>query len=223
VDFWNSLERVRARNDVLRHPFYRRWTAGELTRRELALYAGQYRHAVVALARASAQAAEAIDADRHPALRAELDAHAAEESSHVALWDGFCAAVGGDCAASPTQETARCAASWAGDGARPFARSLVALYAVEAAQPAIASAKRAGLTRYYGVREGPATEYFELHEHRDVEHAAASRRLIAERLDVTGTDGAPAAQDVRAMLDEAEAVLASNWLLLDGVERLAGT
>src|SRR3954464_14876796 len=53
MEFWSQLEAVRERHDVLTHPFYQRWSAGELTRAELAVYAGQYRHAVVALARAS--------------------------------------------------------------------------------------------------------------------------------------------------------------------------
>src|SRR5262245_15764885 len=57
VNLIASIDALRSRHDVLRHPFYRRWSAGELTRAELAHYAGQYRHAVVALARASAQAA----------------------------------------------------------------------------------------------------------------------------------------------------------------------
>ena len=53
MDFWTSLEQIARRHDVLRHPFYQRWSAGELTTGELADYAGQYRHAVVALAEAS--------------------------------------------------------------------------------------------------------------------------------------------------------------------------
>ena len=35
MDFWDRLEEVRDRNDVLRHPFYVRWSAGELTLDEL--------------------------------------------------------------------------------------------------------------------------------------------------------------------------------------------
>src|SRR6185503_7856888 len=56
-DFWSRLEEVRARWNVLEHPFYQRWSAGELSRDELARYAGEYRHAVVALADAAAGAA----------------------------------------------------------------------------------------------------------------------------------------------------------------------
>ena len=53
MDLWSRLADVQSRWNVLGHPFYTRWSRGELTRDELALYAGQYRYAVVALAGAS--------------------------------------------------------------------------------------------------------------------------------------------------------------------------
>jgi pyrroloquinoline quinone (PQQ) biosynthesis protein C len=59
VDLWSRLDDVHRRWNVLDHPFYRRWSRGELTAAELALYAGQYRHAVVALARAADSTARA--------------------------------------------------------------------------------------------------------------------------------------------------------------------
>ena len=48
-----AIDAARERWNVLEHPFYTRWERGELTREELARYAGEYRHAVVALARAA--------------------------------------------------------------------------------------------------------------------------------------------------------------------------
>jgi pyrroloquinoline-quinone synthase len=215
------LDTLRARHDVLRHPFYLRWSAGELSRSELAHYSGQYRYAVLALAAAAAQAAAAVDPALDPRLRAELDEHATEEAAHVALWDGFCAAVGGSATAAASPETADCARAWAGDASRPLLHSLVALHAIEAAQPAIAATKRIGLATHYGLADGAATAYFELHERRDVEHAASSRELIAERLEAEPTQSQPSERELRALLDEAEAVLRGNWRLLDGVERVA--
>src|SRR3954467_5050613 len=82
VDFWTRLDAVRSEWNVLEHSFYRRWSAGELSSGELAAYSGQYRHAVVALAEASASAASKADGP----LRAHLEGHTAEEASHVELW-----------------------------------------------------------------------------------------------------------------------------------------
>jgi len=69
---WERIEESRARHNVLEHPFYVRWSAGELSREELARYAGQYRHATEALARLCGQTAEAAPEEH----RAEIEAHA---------------------------------------------------------------------------------------------------------------------------------------------------
>jgi pyrroloquinoline-quinone synthase len=201
MDFWDRLDEVADRLDVLRHPFYVRWSEGGLTREELALYAGQYAHAVRALAAASRTAADG-------APSATASEHAAEEESHVGLWDEFARAVGAE-PAEPLPETSACASAWA-DRERAALPTLVALYAIESAQPAISATKRAGLVERYGFAPGPATAYFDVHAVLDVEHARAGREAIAELRD---------GHDDDALVAEAERVLAANWRLLDGVDR----
>ena len=126
-----------------------RWSAGELTREDLARYAGQYRHAVVALAQAAGSAARADAAGR-----AALAVHAGEEAAHVSLWDAFADAAGTDGPQPAEPETVVCAAAWAGDG-RDLLGHLVAMYAIESAQPEISRVKAEGLREHYGF--GPAT------------------------------------------------------------------
>lgn len=201
-DFWSRLEEVRARNDVLEHPFYVRWTRGELSREELAIYAGEYRHAVVAIADVAGKAAAPGDAD--------LRRHAQEERAHVELWDRFAEAVGADIRRAPAPETADCLAAWT-SGADLFDR-LVTLYAIESAQPAIAQVKREGLVGFYGVEPGQATSYFDLHAELDHEHAAESRKRIDAHLE---------SADQNRLVARAEATLRGYWRLLDGVVREA--
>ncbi len=189
------IDEARQRWDVLRHPFYTRWERGELTRDELAFYAGEYRHAVVALARAAEAAGD--------------DGHAREEAEHIPLWDDFAAALDATLDRDPTDETAACADAWA-----PSDRyaALAVLYAVESAQPAISRTKLKGLVEHYGFAgDEPGTAYFTLHAERDVEHAKAARTALA---------GAPP-EGHRALADAAERALRANWELLDGVERAA--
>jgi pyrroloquinoline-quinone synthase len=206
VDLWSRLADLDARWNLLAHPFYRRWSRGELTRDELALYAGQYRHAVVALADAAGDAARAAASDDG----VKLAAHAGEEAAHVALWDVFASEVRSDGPSPAEPETVACAEAWAGEG-RDLLGHLVALYAIEAAQPAISRVKADGLREHYGFAAGPATAYFDLHAERDQDHAADGRALIAGLLDGADED---------RLVAEAERVLRANWELLDGVERL---
>jgi pyrroloquinoline-quinone synthase len=193
----NLIERIdeaRTRWNVLEHPFYARWERGELSREELAFYAGEYRHAVVALADAAAAAGDAE--------------HAAEESAHVDLWDDFAAALDAPLDREPTSETTACAEAWR----RPDAlEARAVLYAVESGQPDVSRTKLTGLLAHYGFQTGNGTAYFELHAERDHEHAAQSRAVL---------EGA-SAEDEDRLVAAADAALAGNWYLLDGVEMRA--
>jgi pyrroloquinoline-quinone synthase len=197
LTIWERIGRARERWNVLRHPFYIRWTEGDLTAEELARYSGQYRHAVEAIAAISADAAED---------RPDLAEHALEEREHVSLWDEFVTATGGDSGADPTPETADCVGSWsAGDD---LASRLVTLYAIESAQPEISRVKREGLVSSYGFAPGDGTRYFDVHERLDAEHAAQARDLLSEVADGDDKDRLVAA---------AERAYRANWRLLDGI------
>jgi pyrroloquinoline quinone (PQQ) biosynthesis protein C len=187
MDVIAGIDAARERWNVLEHPFYTRWEQGELTHEELARYAGEYRHAVVALARA--------------ARTARL--HADEEAAHIALWDEFASTLSAKEATEPLPQTRCCASAWSAADEQLGAAAI--LYAIEAGQPAISETKLRGLIEHYGFSDdSPATEYFTVHGERDHEHAAEARARLA------------GAEDPR-LVGLAEAALAANWALLDGV------
>ena len=190
----DRLDAARERWNVLEHPFYKRWSCGELTRSELAHYAGEYRHAVVALA--------------DTAKKTGNEEHAREEAEHVWLWDEFVAAFGAKTDRKPSAETAECVDAWTAPENRREA--LAVMYAIEAGQPAVSQTKLDGLADHYGVApEQPGAEYFALHAERDHEHAAESRRELELVHDA----------DAERLVEFAEAALRGNWTLLDGVDR----
>jgi pyrroloquinoline-quinone synthase len=197
---------------VLEHPFYQRWSEGQLSAAELGVYAGQYRHAVRALADASTAAAQAAGEHRLDSYEG-LCRHAQEEADHVALWEGFAAGCASPAEAAPLEGTRECVREWT--AGEDLLERLAVLYAIEASQPEISRTKLEGLRRHYDhVEEGPATEYFSVHQHRDVEHADAARTLIAELI---GRVEDPEGLSER-MVERAGAALRGNWRLLDSVE-----
>jgi pyrroloquinoline-quinone synthase len=151
----DRLDAARRRWNVLEHPFYRRWECGELSRTELTAYAGEYRHAVVALADASETAAP-LTGPEH---------------------DDFARAVDAEPGPARLDGTTKCVAAWTA-AADPI-EALGILYAIEAGQPDVSRTKLEGLVEHYGFEpESTASAYFTLHVERDEEHAAHSRELL---------------------------------------------
>ncbi len=198
---WDRIESARARWNVLEHPFYQRWSAGELSREELARYSGQYRHAVEAVATISADVAEARAGARRAAQprapRRPLTSSSGTASSPPPVETR-----------APSRPPRPPIASTPGPPTTASSPDLARLYAIESGQPAISKTKREGLLERYGFADGAGTAYFRVHETRDVEHAAETRELI---------DELAGAADADAIVAEAESAFRANWRLLDGV------
>src|ERR1700736_4100308 len=149
-----TLDDVTARWNLLEHSFYQRWTRGELTRDELSDYVGQYAHVVRAVPGWLEQV--------RGGDTAELARHAAEEQTHVALWLKFGEALGlsSDSISNAPANAATARLIQRGDELAAGGEAAPVVWALETQTPAVAAAKLAGLSAFYGIGAEGGGEYF---------------------------------------------------------------
>lgn len=184
MDLRSRLETSVASRHLLDHPFYQRWSAGELTREELQEYARQYWHFTLAFPTFVSAIHSGSD---DIALRQSLLENLIEEERgadhHPELWLRFCEALGLTrdevLASTPNEGTKDLIASMrrlARDGATH--EGLASLFAYESQVPAVAKAKIAGLSRWYGMSDPREVEFFSVHEEADVFHSRTAADLL---------------------------------------------
>ena len=194
----NLIERIGRRQAPLERPrpslSTLRWERGGLTRDELAFYAGEYRHAVVALADAGSdrrrrRTRRRGDSSRPPSgtispPRSKPHSTARRQTGNPGMHHRL-----------------------ASEGLRRSTKQSCTPSAVEPSPDVIHDeAHRPGRALRLQQRS-KSTQYFELHAERDHEHAAARPRYYAAHIRKTPI----------ALYAAAEQALKGNWKLLDGV------
>ncbi|MDQ2942305.1 MAG: iron-containing redox enzyme family protein [Candidatus Dormibacteraeota bacterium] len=169
-----TLDGVTARWNLLEHSFYQRWTQGTLSCEELCDYVTQYAHVVRAVPAwlEQVRGGDAVNVSRH----------VAEERSHIEMWEKFGHALG---LSSDSIQLAPANAATAtllerGNDLAHKGQAAAVVWALEAQTPAVAGAKLAGLSAFYGIGADGGGEYFAVHQHLDVEHSAELRALCSD-------------------------------------------
>lgn len=220
AEFFEQLEARIAKYDLLRHPFYEAWAAGELTREDLREYAQDYYHHVEAFPSYLASLGLRLeDGDLRRAVLAnmcdEKGIDAGQDAvPHAELWLDFAEGVGSTRNLewhNPVAEVRQLVRHFhrvASEGTPEEA--LAAFYAYESQVPRIAEEKERGLREMYGA-DDKTCGYFSLHATADVCHARVWRGQLERRIAAH-----PEAAD--AALDAAENAARALWLALDGIE-----
>lgn len=219
-EFLDALDALVAEKHLLKHPFYKLWSEGKLSRGNIREYAISYYPHVAAF---PTYVSGVHSGCEDPALRRELLENLVEEEggpvNHPALWRRFAAALGAadeDLAIAPrTPEVAAAIALFrraTRDGS--VAEGLAALYAYESQIPEISRTKREGLAAFYAIEDAEATRFFTVHEEADVWHRQVERDALGR---VAVTD----AEQTKA-LAAAERCLDALNRALDGVMRENG-
>lgn len=220
-EFFAQLHARIAKYDLLCHPFYKAWAAGELTREDLRAYAENYFHHVEAFPTYLAELAPRLkDGELRRAVLANLaDEQGGQipgqnEPSHAELWLDFAEGMGADRNKVPPpiaelKKLIEYFSRVAREGAPEEA--LAAFYAYESQVPRIAQEKARGLRDLYGADEKTCA-YFTLHATADVHHSRVWRQQLEKRLKADPQVG-------DAALAAAEAAAQALWHALDGIEQ----
>jgi pyrroloquinoline-quinone synthase len=207
--------------DLLGHPFYKAWSAGELTRDDLREYAEDYYAHVEAFPGYLAQLGVRLEeGELRRAVLANMtgekggeDSFGEPERSHSELWLDFVEGVGGSRVPKrrPVGEV-RKLISWfhrvASEGTPEEA--LAAFYTYESQVPRLAQEKDRVLRELYGADE-KTRGYFTLHATADVLHAQVWRTQLEKRVKANP-------ETAKKALAAAESAAKALWTVLDGVE-----
>ena len=184
MDVRARLEQRVAARHLLDHPFYQRWSSGELTGEELREYARQYWHYTLAFPTfVSGVHSGSDDFALRQALLENLVEEERGNENHPELWLRFCESLGLDretvksgAANDATRHLIGTMKSLARDGA--LHEGLAALYAYESQIPAVAKAKIEGLAKNYAISADRDVAFFRVHMDADVLHSETSRSIL---------------------------------------------
>lgn len=219
--FLSLLEERIHQYDLLCHPFYKAWSAGELTVDDLRAYAEDYYPHVEAFPGYLAQLGVRLEEGelRRAVLANMTDEKGGEDSfgeperSHAELWLDFVEGMGGSRVVKrQSTKEVRELISWfqevAGEGTPEEA--LAAFYAYESQVPRVAQEKDRGLRQLYGANE-KTRGYFTLHAVADVHHSNVWRSQLEKRVKANP-------ETAEKALAAAEAAARGLWRVLDGFE-----
>lgn len=219
--FFQELDARIAKYDMLCHPFYRAWSAGELTRDDLREYAlDYYQHVQAFPSYLAAFALRLNEGELRRAVLANMRDEQGETASgeaqetHSDLWLDFAEGMGaarsafGHETAPAVKKLVEHFSRVAEEGTPEEA--LAAFYAYESQVPRVAAEKDRGLRELYGADQR-TTRYFTLHTTADVYHSNVWREQLGKRVQANP-------QTAEQALNAAEKAAKALWTALDGIE-----
>lgn len=166
---------------LLKHPFYQKWSNGELTLDHLQGYSKEYSQLVNAIPKMVENVGMlTTDKKTHFAI---VD-NQKEESEHIELWAKFASSLGVSknilLRYGGSIDTNLAISKLIDLTSGSFEEAVCAMYAYEMELPKISRSKIDGLKGFYNISGSDATEYFKTHEEVDVRHAQLWRSLIGD-------------------------------------------
>jgi len=167
------------KQSLLKHPFYRMWSEGKLTSNHLQGYTKEYFQIV---RQVPEYVRNIYGLTNDPSLEHELTQNIKEESDHIEAWMRFALSLGVSrdqlLNYTPTYKTIEAVHALSGLTKLSLEEAAAAMYGYEKELPKISRSKIDGLKKYYGIDNGDATRYFEIHEEADVRHAGLWMNIL---------------------------------------------
>ena len=168
---------------LLKHPFYKSWNEGKLTREIIKDYAEQYYQHVKAFPRyISATHSLCADIEKRKILLENLQDEENRDKDHPKLWRNFAFAMGSNKkeieSVKEEKFTSELIENFFKNGRASYAEGLASLYTYERQIPEIAETNIRGLKNHYGVTSKEGLEFFEVHKAADVYHREACEKLL---------------------------------------------
>ena len=215
-EFFAELDARIAKYDLLCHPFYKAWSAGELRREDLRKYGQNYFHHVNAFPEYLREfAARLPEGNTRRAVLANYEDEMGSHGSrpHSELWLDFVEGMGGERAGSMkpiTQIDALMQQFHSTASTGESEEALAMFYAYESQVPRVAAEKARGLQAMYGA-DVKTCEYFTLHMTADVHHSRVWKQQLTNC--VAGNSAA-----AQRALHAGESASKALWNALDGIE-----
>jgi pyrroloquinoline-quinone synthase len=220
-EFFQQLDARIAEFDLLCHPFYKAWSAGELSRDDLREYARDYFHHIDVFPSYLAELSMRLEESE---LRRAVLANLADEKGwedadgknpeHAELWLDFAEGMGANRdlrGHQPVGEIKDLMSFFHGVASEGTPEEAVAaFYAYESQVPRVAAEKARGLREMYGA-DSKTCGYFTLHSTADVVHSQIWKQQLARHVEQN-----PQAAE-RALTAAGNAAKAL-WSALDGIE-----
>ncbi len=201
-------ERIASRS-LLQHPFYVKWSKGELTLDDLRVYAKEYFHLAKSVPGIVSRVRDRA-LEKHPEMIPFIEENIVEETEHTELWKRFAMSLNISdeelTVYQPSLKTRHAVQMMEGLAERSFDHGVAAMYAMELELPQIAQTKKDGLCDFYDLTSIDAHIYFD--EHLKEEKHLAVWRMVS--IDCSDAEEA------------AEASLTAQNQVLDAVCDLCG-
>jgi pyrroloquinoline-quinone synthase len=167
------------KRSLLKHPFYKMWSNGELSVNQLQGYSLEY----FQLVKVVPQMVNNIKLKlKESKLKSIIEESHKEESSHIDPWIRFATSLGiqkQDLLNYVCDENTKNAISSLVELTKDsIDESVCAMYGYEMDLPNISRSKIKGLHEFYNISNADSTNYFEIHQEADIRHAEIWRSMI---------------------------------------------